>query len=153
MRRLLLFILLLLLSACSIAELTVSTPERPTPFPTSVPTDALPGVENVLEPAPRLLDPENGISLSLSEAVKLAWVWNRPAQPGELFDVQIAKRGGVFERATLAQSSVFDATDWFLNAGPGEYQWTVRVIQLRQENNMERRISLEAEPFTLEITE
>lgn len=152
MRICFLLLIALSLAACALTDTSSPLPDRPTPPPTSQPPAVLPDAEDVLEPSPQLLDPSHGASQTIQEGVKLAWRWGRSLQPGELFEVRIAKRGRAYERATLAQSTVFDATDWLLARGAGEYQWSVRVIQHRPENNMERRISLEAEPFDLEIT-
>ncbi len=126
--------------APEIAPTRDATPTRPAPTP----------VEVIAE-APRLLNPTNGEQLHIRDGVRLAWVWERNLQPGEYFEILIARPGGNLERALLAQSTVRNATDWFLAQRPGQFEWTVRVIKERQGGAAERLISYSAEKFTLEV--
>ncbi|MBZ0303714.1 MAG: hypothetical protein K8J31_28500 [Anaerolineae bacterium] len=154
--RTLTLLLIVLLAGCALAEDTSPPPDSQADPPDS----ALPNLAQdtptpqgeVLDAAPKLLDPVEGASLDVSEGVRLAWVWHRNLQPGEYFEVLVARPGGVLQRVSLSQSNVLNVTDWFLPQRPGVFAWTVRVIKERQQGSAERQISFSADEFTLEVT-
>lgn len=149
--------LLFALAAALLTACAESNTQLPTVVPQIVPTSEAtatrpaPTPVEVMAAAPRLLDPVDGAQLHIREGVRLAWVWDRSLQPGEYFEILIARPGGNLERALLSQSTVRNATDWFLAQRPGQFEWTVRVIKERQGGAAERLISYSAEKFRLEV--
>ena len=150
MQQLLVLIMLLLVGCASMRNVEIPVPHthvRPTATWTIV------SVKDVLEPAPRLLQPQDGTAHQPGDGLKLSWAWVRSLRQGELYEVRIAPEGGVFNRVGFSQTAVFNATGWFAVRPPGVYQWSVRVIRQRPENNMEQRISIESEPFAIELAD
>ena len=127
-----------------VLDLTATRPPRPTPTLTP---------EAVLDAPPELRNPEAGASLNLDSAtISLAWIYHRPLEPGEIFEVLAGRQGDNLQHVVYSQSNGKDVTDWFLQREPGWYQWTVRVMKHRDQQNTFRQISYSAPSHAIEIT-
>ena len=97
----------------------------------------------------QLISPINGASLNKPQ-VQLIWDWLRPLAPNEYFDVRIWKEGEPHNGITWHDGSIFDLSGWLQQQEPGEYFWSVAVIQggvVDGVNTVTKSITSEAEPF------
>lgn len=149
MRRLTL-LLALLLPACALAETPPPPSVSPSPLSETSDTPTPPG--QTLEDAPRLLEPPDATHLHIDEGVRLAWIWDRALRRGEYFEVLVARQGGVPQRVLLLENSVLNAVDWFRRQPPGDFEWTVRVVQRHEDGSVGPVVSGTAEPFRVEVS-
>ena len=105
------------------------------------------------EPAPVLYGPEDAIALPVDGEIMLTWLWTRLLEPDEFFEVRIAPPGRPLQHVTLTRESRYDAGEWLSVGDAGDYRWTVRVIKQGEEGRIEQRVSIEAEPQIIALTD
>ncbi len=141
----------LLLTACAVSDtpppevlpLTATNAPRPTDTPTPIAE---------LESPPELRHPDHQTLVNLEvEAIRLAWIYTRPVERGEVFEVRVGREGGVLEHVTYSQSNGVDVTEWFRLQEPGWFHWTVRVMKRRQQPGVYQQISYSADAFSIEV--
>jgi hypothetical protein len=104
------------------------------------------------EEAPKLLDPDDGAQVFLTEDFALlAWDWHRALEPGEIFEVLAGRVGQAPTHVSYSQALVFNATAWFRGQPPGQYVWSVRVVSTNLDDAEARPITESAPVFALDV--
>jgi putative membrane-bound dehydrogenase-like protein len=91
--------------------------------------------------APYLLNPADGATFDNVAAARLQWDWTRPLAEDEVFDVRVWQEGEPAYGITWTTESEFDLTKWLLDRQPGEYFWTVAVMQKNADGTSATEIS------------
>jgi len=91
--------------------------------------------------APYLLNPADGATFDNVAAARLQWDWTRPLAEDEVFDVRVWQEGEPAYGITWTTESEFDLTKWLLDRQPGDYFWTVAVMQKSADGTSAMEIS------------
>jgi glucose/arabinose dehydrogenase len=78
---------------------------------------------------PTLMGPADGATFDNAAGVRLQWTWKRPLNPDEVFDLRVWRDGQEHNGITWTQDSQFNLTAWLLEQQPGDFGWSVAVMQ------------------------
>ena len=78
---------------------------------------------------PTLTTPAPAQQFDNAAAVILKWTWNRPLADDEFFDLRVWHDGDPANGITWTKDLSFNLLDWLLYQKPGDFDWTVGVVQ------------------------
>lgn len=61
--------------------------------------------------------------------VTLSWRWYRPLADDEAYDLRVWREGDPDNGITWTRDETFDLRDWLLYQQPGDFNWSVGVVQ------------------------
>jgi glucose/arabinose dehydrogenase len=115
--------LLVILAACSPAE-----PPAPTPDIDAIVAATVTAERNSFY-QPQLVAPVDGATLQDVTNVRLEWEWVRDLREGEAYDVRVWQEGEPAYGITWTQDTIFNLSDWLTQREPGEYFWSIAVVE------------------------
>jgi glucose/arabinose dehydrogenase len=78
---------------------------------------------------PVLTSPNANAVFDNAAAVILNWTWDRPLTEDEYFDLRVWHEGDPANGITWTKDSSFNLRDWLLYQKPGDFDWTVGVVE------------------------
>lgn len=145
MKRLLLLVVLIV-AACSPA----ADPE-PTPDIAAI-VDATVTARETEFFQPELVSPANEATFESAEEVVLEWEWVRDLREGEAYDVRVWQEGEPQFGITWAQGNNWELASWLGQREPGEYFWSIAVIQ-GADGAVEAVLGEAPEPFSFTVND
>ncbi len=79
--------------------------------------------------SPTLTTPVSDQQFENAAAVILKWTWTRPLADDEFFDLRVWHDSDPANGITWTKDASFNLRDWLLYQKPGDFEWTVAVVQ------------------------
>jgi glucose/arabinose dehydrogenase len=109
----------------------------------SEPTATPSATETPSTPSARLIQPADGARYNDPGNVVLSWEWMRPLSEDEYFDVRVWQGDAPHYGIIWTKDSELELTTWLQGQQPGEYFWSVAVIE-GTEGEMQAELAGEA---------
>lgn len=105
-------------------------------MPVAISLSATPSV-----PAPRLIEPADGMVFDYPQDITLQWEWDRPLEQYEFYDVRVWREGEPAYGISWTPVSEFDLDNWLIDQNQsGTYFWQIAVIAGR-DGVLEKQVS------------
>ncbi|MEZ4668483.1 MAG: PQQ-dependent sugar dehydrogenase [Anaerolineae bacterium] len=98
-----------------------------------------------------LKSPADGSTFDNVAGVNLEWDWTRPLADNEVFDLRVWRDGDPANGITWTRESSFDLSQWLLYQQPGNFSWTVGVLDTGTDDQQPKEMNelAPAQHFTM----